>query len=117
MALEEFTYIPRVNPIGDITQRVRTVQFGDGYTQRSGSGLNNEHQSWTVSFVGNLDYIEEIRQFLIRHAGYRAFTWRNPMSKLGLYVCQGHRVTAMGMNSRQEQMYQLSAAFETSYQP
>ncbi|AOM40027.1 phage tail protein [Xenorhabdus hominickii] len=117
MKLEEFTYIPRVNAAGDVTQKVRTVQFGDGYTQRSGSGLNSEHQNWTVSFVGNKQYIGEIRQFLVRHAGYRAFKWQNPLSDMGLYVCQGHKLTAMGMNGRQEPMYQLSAVFETTYQP
>ncbi|WP_038201919.1 phage tail protein, partial [Xenorhabdus bovienii] len=46
MKLEEFTYTPRVNPTGDITQRVRTVRFGDGYSQRSGDGINSNHQSW-----------------------------------------------------------------------
>ncbi|PHM68439.1 phage tail protein [Xenorhabdus kozodoii] len=117
MKLEEFTYIPRVNPTGEVTQKVRSVQFGDGYTQRSGSGLNIVHQSWTVSFVGNKQYIDNIRQFLLRHAGYRAFKWKNPLSELGLYVCQGHKVTAMGMNSKSEQIYQLSAVFETTYQP
>ncbi|KMJ44720.1 minor tail family protein [Xenorhabdus khoisanae] len=117
MKFEEFTYVPRVNPVADITQRVRAVQFGDGYTQRSGSGINSEHQSWTVSFAGNKQYIDEIRQFLARHAGYRAFKWKNPLLDMGLYVCQGHKLTAMGMNSRSEQMYQLSAVFETTYQP
>ncbi|WP_038226044.1 phage tail protein, partial [Xenorhabdus bovienii] len=52
MKLEEFTYTPRVNPTGDITQRVRTVRFGDGYSQRSGDGINSNHQSWPLTFVG-----------------------------------------------------------------
>ncbi|PHM46495.1 phage tail protein [Xenorhabdus miraniensis] len=117
MKLEEFTYIPRVNPTGDITQKVRSVQFGDGYTQRSGDGINSEHQSWTLSFVGNKQYIDGIRQFLARHGGYRTFKWKNPLLDTGLYVCRGHKITAMGMNGMNEQMYQLSAVFETTYQP
>ncbi|MDE9430661.1 phage tail protein [Xenorhabdus bovienii] len=117
MKREEFTYIPRVNPTGDITQRVRTVQFGDGYSQRSGDGINSNHQSWPLTFVGNQQYIGEIRQFLLRHQGWRSFKWRNPLSELGLYACQGHRVTALGMNGMHEQMYQLTATFETTYQP
>ncbi|CDH08113.1 Phage minor tail [Xenorhabdus bovienii str. oregonense] len=115
--LEEFTYIPRVNPTGDITQRVRTVQFGDGYTQRSGEGINSEHQSWSLTFVGNKQHIDDIRRFLLRHAGYRTFKWKNPLLDMGLYVCQGHKLTALGMNGMGQQMYQLTATFETTYQP
>ncbi|CAI1120102.1 MULTISPECIES: phage tail protein [Serratia] len=117
MTLEEFVYSPRVNPTGDITQRVREVQFGDGYKQQSGDGINGEHQSWPLTFVGNWQYIVGIRNFLKRHEGFRAFKWRTPLFELGLYTCNGHQVTAMGKNSRGEPMYQLAATFETANRP
>ncbi|MEP8995473.1 phage tail protein, partial [Enterobacter hormaechei] len=52
MALETFNWSPRVNPSQDVTMRTREVQFGDGYTQTSGDGLNPRSQSWDLTFVG-----------------------------------------------------------------
>lgn len=117
MTLETFTHLARVNPVGDHTFRVREVQFGDGYKQRVGDGLNSESQSWPLTFVGNWQRINEIRNFFRRHAGYKAFKWTSPSFELGLYTCKTYQVTAMGKNSRGEPMYQLAATFETAFHP
>ncbi len=40
MAILVFTWCPRLNASSDTKFRTRTVQFGDGYKQVSGDGLN-----------------------------------------------------------------------------
>ncbi|WP_431221727.1 phage tail protein [Serratia sp. L9] len=117
MTLETFTYAARVNPTGDHSFRVREVQFGDGYKQQVGDGLNAELQSWSLTFVGNWQRITEIRNFFKRHAGYKSFKWTSPNFELGLYTCNKFQVTAMGKNARSEPMYQLVATFDTAFKP
>ncbi|WP_252318789.1 MULTISPECIES: phage tail protein [Symbiopectobacterium] len=118
MAIETFSFYPRVNPEGAFTQRTRSIQFGDGYTQRAGDGINGELQSWPLTFVGNQAHIQPIIAFLRRHKGYNAFQWVNPLAELGLYCCpDGFNVTAMGKNSRSDQVFQLTATFVTAYHP
>lgn len=117
MAIETFSYPARINPTGDHSFRVREVQFGDGYKQSVGDGLNAELQNWPVTFVGNWQRIAEIRNFFKRHAGYKAFKWTTPNFELGLYNCKTFQVTALGKNSRGESMYQLAATFETAFRP
>ncbi|NOK93697.1 phage tail protein, partial [Escherichia coli] len=63
MAIEIFTWSPRVNPQQTVNFRVRKAQFGDGYTQVSGDGINTRSQDWELSFVGTEDYIRPIKQF------------------------------------------------------
>ncbi|MBE0153254.1 phage tail protein [Serratia fonticola] len=117
MALETFSYAARINPVGEHTFRVREVQFGDGYKQQVGDGLNTESQSWPMTFVGNWKRIHEIRTFFKRHAGYKAFKWVTPNFELGLFTCKTYQVTALGKNSRGESMYQLAATFEIAFRP
>ncbi|MBF6637907.1 phage tail protein [Rouxiella badensis] len=117
MTIREFYWSPRVNTEGDITQRVSSIQFGDGYKQETGDGINGEQGSWPLQFVGDWDYIVGIRNFLREHKGYVAFMWRNPMFELGLYKCNGHKINATGKNAAGDAMYQLSATFETAFRP
>ncbi|WP_337262962.1 MULTISPECIES: phage tail protein [unclassified Serratia (in: enterobacteria)] len=117
MVLETFNYCARVNPVGDYTFRVREVQFGDGYKQRVGDGLNNESQSWQLTFTNNEQITIEIRDFFKRHAGYKAFKWTSPSLEPGLYTCKTYQITALGKNSRGKLMFQLAATFETAFHP
>mgnify|MGYP006206653597 CR=1 FL=1 len=52
MAIERFTWATEKGAEGDVTQRVRTKQFGDGYEQSVEEGLNNQSQSWPLTFTG-----------------------------------------------------------------
>ncbi|HGX3315081.1 TPA: phage tail protein, partial [Pseudomonas aeruginosa] len=49
MAIETFTWVPDDGADVDGTLRTRTSQFGDGYAQESGDGLNGESQSWSLT--------------------------------------------------------------------
>ncbi|HFK5819250.1 TPA: phage tail protein, partial [Enterobacter kobei] len=67
MTIETFTWCPRINAEADTSFRVRKAQFGDGYEQVSGDGLNTRTQQWTLNFTGNETYISAIKSFLDRH--------------------------------------------------
>lgn len=112
MAIETFTWSPRINASGDITYRVRKTQFGDGYAQVSGDGPNPRNQRYELTFIGNEARIRNIRDFLDRHQGWKSFAWKPPLEDLGLYRCESHKPTAMGAGN-----YSLSATFIEAFHP
>lgn len=97
---------------GEISQRVRTKQFGDGYSQSVSDGINNKAQSWPVSHSGSASRIKEIMAFLDRHKGAKAFLWTPPLGELGLYKCNGYKPSHRGGNA-----YTLTATFEQTFHP
>ena len=83
MAIEIFTWSPRVNPTQTVNFRTRKAQFGDGYVQVSGDGLNTRSQEWELSFVGTEDYIRPIKQFLDRNGCTKSFQCTPPHEDVG----------------------------------
>ncbi|WP_053183678.1 phage tail protein [Pseudomonas thivervalensis] len=112
MAIERFTWATEKGAAGDVKQRVRTKEFGDGYSQTVSDGINNEQQSWPVTYTGSSALIQEIVDFLRRHKGAKAFLWTPPLGELGLYKCNGYQPTHRGGN-----VYTLSATFEQTFHP
>ena len=112
MAIERFTWAIDKGAEGEIAQRVRTKQFGDGYAQSVGDGINNKSPTWPVTFSGMKDRIKEIMTFIDRHKGARAFLWVPPLGELGLYKCTGYKPVHRG-----GRVYSLSATFEQTFHP
>lgn len=112
MATEEFTWCPRINAEQEVTFRTRSAQFGDGYKQVSGDGINTRSQKWTLEFTGDEGYIIAIKAFLDRHQGTKSFAWRPPLESLGLYRCNTYTPTALGAGK-----HSLSATFEQAFAP
>ena len=112
MALETFTWCARINAQGDSTFSTRKIQFGDGYTQTAGNGLNPRSQSWDLTFTGTETFIREIKNFLDSHQGWRSFVWKPPLEDSGLYRCEEYQPTALGAG-----LYELTATFVQSYRP
>lgn len=113
MATETFTWKaagPSVQ--GDVTLRVRTAQFGDGYKQSVADGINNKVQSWPMRFIGTATRIAQIRDFLDRHAGYKSFYWTPPLGVQGLYRAPKYTpaVEAVGV-------YSITVTFEQAFAP
>jgi phage-related protein len=52
MALIDTTYRIRVPLTKKQSYRRRTLNFGDGYEQRSLDGINNLRESWDITFIG-----------------------------------------------------------------
>lgn len=112
MAIESFTWCPRINAEQDVSFRRRTAQFGDGYQQAAGDGLNPRSQNWKLQFTGDATLITEIKAFLDRHHGVKAFQWKPPLEPTGLYRCDKYTPVALGAG-----MYSLSLTFEQAFKP
>ena len=80
-----FNWTPQVDPQGQTTFRVRSAQFGDGYTQSVGDGINNRVDSWPLSFEGDAAYVQPIKDFLDSHAGAQSFQWTPPLGAPALF--------------------------------
>ncbi|WP_186145458.1 phage tail protein [Burkholderia gladioli] len=109
---EIFTWSPAPGGQGDTTWAVREAKFGDGFTQRVADGINNESDSFQLTFRGRVETIREIRAFLRRHAGARSFNWTPPLGEPGLYVCK-----AMSRVFHTQQVYTITATFEQTFAP
>ncbi|MCP9270105.1 phage tail protein [Xenorhabdus sp. XENO-1] len=109
--IKTFDFPARVGAAGEFEPVVRSVQFGDGYKQTSGDGINSQRESWPLSFVGVLSEIEPIMVFLREHQGWRSFKWRNPLSELGLYQAGKFNIQANGV------YFTLSVTFTRVYHP
>ena len=96
MAIETFIW-PDDEADVDGTLRTRTSQFGDGYAQESGDGLNGESQSWSLTFGGLPDEVGPILDFIRRHKGYRSFLWTRPAAS---WACKARRTASSGALAR-----------------
>lgn len=73
----EFKWLPdQDNFTGTAEPKVRLVSFGDGYEQRQKNGINHNLRSYSLTFTGDRDYIDEIDDFLDDRGGVEAFTWK-----------------------------------------
>lgn len=113
MAVETFTWCPKIEPQGTITHRTKSAKFGDGYQQVAQDGINNKSQSWPLTFVGGAALITSIRDFLDRQAGAIPFNWSAPLSESALYRCPaGYTLVPNGGG-----IYTLTATFEQAFHP
>lgn len=110
MALETFTWSPLNGPTADIQFRNTTVQYGDGYAQVSGDGINTESQSWPLTFKGYNAEMKPILAFLRSHAEARAFKWVNPLGEVGLYLSSQLKPTPLDFARMQ-----ITVTFVTAY--
>lgn len=82
------TFTPPVNPSPDlgheVQPRVLVAQFGDGYTQRAGDGLNTLRRRYDSLRWDNLTAAEAdaITGFFAARGGVEAFFWTPPDSQV-----------------------------------
>lgn len=58
--------------------KVRSVQFGDGYSQRLVVGLNQNPKSWSLTWEVSETDADTIEAFLDARAGAESFDWTPP---------------------------------------
>lgn len=80
--MEVFTWCPLNQMEEEPTFSVGSIQFGDGYKQEFGQGINNVSFSYNAEFLGKPEDMEPIIQFILRHQGYKPFKW-TPAGKTG----------------------------------
>ncbi|WP_420825798.1 phage tail protein [Pseudomonas typographi] len=104
---DEFIWCPYIEPTGTGTFRVRSAQFGSGYKQVASDGINNESQSWPLTFRGSEAYVLEILNFLRSKAGYIPFTWTPPLGSQAKFTCTSYGATPLGGGN-----FTLTATFD-----
>jgi phage-related protein len=81
-----FNWVP-VSASKTQTPRVRSAQFGDGYSQRTADGINNKPREWQLTFTQRKTYIDAINTFLDTRSGVESFDWTDPEGHTAKYVC------------------------------
>ena len=112
---EIFGFCARVGAAGEIKQRIWENDFGDGYTQSGGTGINGRSEEWTYQATGRLDAGEELRQmrdFLDRHEGYKSFLWTSPAGTYGRWKVNGYKLDPQGAG-----LFKISFTMKQAFPP
>lgn len=112
---ETFSFCTRVGASGDVSQRVWSNDFGDGYTQAGGIGINTKSQAWDISLTGRMvdgDDLKGVRDFLDRQEGYKSFNWTPPGGAQGRYTANGYKLSAAGAG-----IFTLTVTFKQTFRP
>lgn len=112
MAVETFTWCPRIEPTSAPNYRVRSSKFGSGYEQVVGDGINNREDSWPLTFVVNEAVARQIKGFLDRHGNFKSFFWTPPLGELSFW-----RATAPAITPNGAGIYTLTTTFTQSFLP
>ena len=90
-----FSYSPSFTAAEQSAPKVRTVQFGDGYEQRTqGPGLQRDPKTWRLEFSNrNNTERDNIITFLEDKKGTESFDWTPPRGSAGKYVCSNWNVS------------------------
>lgn len=113
--VETFSYCVQLGGDGEIDQRTWENDFGDGYTQAGGIGINTKSETWNLTHSGVMAAGEElpmVRDFIDRHEGYKAFIWTPPGGAPGRYRCKGYKSKPLGAG-----LWTLSFTFKQTYAP
>ena len=91
-----------------INARINKIQFGNGYYQSFGDGINNLLEKWSITFTVDNNDKKTIISFLNTQAGYNYFNWTAPDEGAvqKQYVCEGWTTTPLGNN-----MYTITCTF------
>jgi phage-related protein len=88
-----FNWLPDWGVSKSQKPRVLRYQFGDGYEQRRGDGINSNLEEWSCTFKRNVVEVELIDTFLKQMGGTEAFNWVTPDGRSAVFVCDSHSVT------------------------
>lgn len=109
---DTFTWRAEIASSGSGEFPMRSSNFGDGYTQDSPTGLNNEKQKWNVSVSGYSANVGPVLDFIRAHKGI-AFFWKAPLTSApGYYVCVSYSSSDQGGD-----FWTITMQFEQRYKP
>lgn len=113
MATKTFSWVPLAEPSGEYRIRTHTAQFGDGYTQDAGDGINNESSNWPLNFEVDETKAKAIVAFFRDHGGFKPFKWTPPLATSSkLFVAKGYTVQPVFSKCK---MYRISVTFEERF--
>lgn len=106
-----FNWFPDLGSQQSVKPAVSTAQFGDGYSQRSPTGLNTLPQTWTVTFTRSRTIGLAILAFLRARKASESFNWTNPLNEAGVYICE-----KWSESSDQPGMIKITADFKQVFE-
>lgn len=113
MEIDKFEWRTMGHPKGSDSSNINEISFGDGYKQLFANGINNNSESWELTYTGNLEEVAKVRAFLNSHI-IHSFKWINPYGEEKLY-----RVVNKSIESEFQcgKVVSLSFQFVQSYAP
>lgn len=111
--MEEFKWRTQIqdSPSGEFKHRIKEIEFGDGYKQVAGDGINPETQTWTFAYVGLKDEVMPIFKFIRQHTA-KSFIWTPPFGEKGLYRIKADSITMIPVSVG---VMKLTATFEQAF--
>lgn len=111
--MEEFKWRTQIqdSPSGEFKHRIKEIEFGDGYKQVAGDGINPESQTWPFSYMGLKDEVMPIFKFIRRHTA-KSFIWTPPFGEKGLYRIKADSITMIPISGG---VMKLTATFEQAF--
>lgn len=115
MAIEAFPWSVQAagQPTTKSKDTIRKAQFGDGYAQVSGSGLNDETLTFEYTFTGRPDTGLLIYAFLRRHKT-KSFSFQPPFGDLTLWRVQADSLQKL---VKGKTVMSITATFEQAFAP
>lgn len=121
--MEVFSWRPLLETPGQFASRIHVAQFGGGYKQAVGDGINNITESWNLTFKSDEATIMAIHDFLRQHGGFIPFLWTPKASVQKQWDCEEFRVinhTSRGYGSPLTEnpgIWMLTATFNQRFSP
>ncbi|KPD01936.1 phage tail protein [Moellerella wisconsensis] len=111
--IEEFKWRTQTQdaPTGEFRHRIKEVEFGDGYKQVAGDGINTETQSWPFTYTGQKAEVMPIFNFIRQHT-VKSFIWVPPFGEKGLYRVKADSITLKPIGGS---MITIAATFEQAF--
>lgn len=89
-----FTWRPTYSGSAEHKPKVHKAEFGDGYTQRTPVGLNNDLRTWRLTFRDRTDAERDaIMAFLRARKGAEPFDWTDTFNYAAKWTCEEYSAT------------------------
>ena len=111
--VDKFIWRTMGNPKCTDSTNVNEAKFGDGYTQLSSNGINNNSETWELTYIGEKEEIAKVRAFLNSHI-INSFKWTNPYGEEKLYRVVNKSIESEFVGGK---VVSLSFQFVQSYAP
>ncbi|EKO3908169.1 phage tail protein [Vibrio fluvialis] len=114
-----FEWAPLIEISGSSSFRVLSAQFGDGYLQEVGDGINTKSDSYSLQFKGDYSKIKAIMDFIDQHGGFIPFHWtpKDYDGEMLLWTCAGYSKSNISHNGRSTGIWSLSCTFNQRFEP
>lgn len=96
----------------NISNRILKANFGDGYSQRVGDGLNTEEETFDLTW-NNLTHtqFQRLSNYISARKGFRSFLWQSPMDGGHKpYICESFNTQVVSYR-----IYTITAKFTRVY--